>query len=485
LVLIEWLSLLPPQPARTRRRRSFDKGQLPMTNSRAGRPLSAHIEALLDRVACGLEEDLLPAEVFGDPELFGVEMDRIFTNTWVFVAHETEIPNAGDFVQRRIGVDPVIVTRDGDGGVHVLSNYCRHRGTQICQTDTGNSRFFKCPYHGWTYANNGELVGTPMMQRAYGTPLDKDQWGLLRAPRVESRQGFIFASLSADVEPLDSFLGGAGWMLDLITGLHPDGMRVIGPPDRYKVKANWKTAAENFTGDVYHVPNLHVSVQEIELASGLDYVCEFGRKYEFDNGHAFLGLAWTAMIDPSFDFWGYPTEIKQNFDLSALDETQLHVIAHDGPIVGTIFPNFSFIRFPTPDATGKMSVYTSFRQWQPIGPTEMEVWSWQLAWKFQSDESAMQDMIIGQSQFGSAGIVEEDDTVVWEGAARAAASPWARREQMRFHLQQGRNSPVDQSPDPTWKGPGTRRLTGYGETSQVSWYRHYLRVIQSHAGPVL
>ncbi|MCT7662240.1 Rieske 2Fe-2S domain-containing protein, partial [Mycobacterium deserti] len=136
------------------------------------------------------------------------------------------MPGAGDFVQRRIGVDPVIVTRDGDGGVHVLSNYCRHRGSQVCQTDAGNSRFFKCPYHGWTYANNGDLVGTPMMQRAYGTPVDKTEWGLLRAPRVDSRQGFIFASLSDDVPSLEEFLGGAGWMLDLIAGLHPDGMRV-------------------------------------------------------------------------------------------------------------------------------------------------------------------------------------------------------------------------------------------------------------------
>ncbi|MCT7657992.1 SRPBCC family protein, partial [Mycobacterium deserti] len=278
-------------------------------------------------------------------------------------------------------------------------------------------------------------------------------------------------------------LGGAGWMLDLIAGLHPDGMRVIGPPDRYRVKANWKTASENFTGDVYHVPNLHGSVQEIGLAAGLDYVCEFGRKYEFENGHGFLGLAWTSMIDPSFDFWGYPPEFKEKFDLSWLDETQLHVVANDGPIVGTIFPNLSFIRFPTPDPTGKMSVFTSFRQWQPIGPTEMEVWSWQFAWKFQSDESAMQDLVIGQSQFGSAGIVEEDDTVAWEGAARAGASPWARQAGMRFHLQQANNSSVDQSPDPTWEGPGLRRLTGYGEKVQLNYYRHYLRVMQANAGP--
>jgi phenylpropionate dioxygenase-like ring-hydroxylating dioxygenase large terminal subunit len=269
-------------------------------------------------------------------------------------------------------------------------------------------------------------------------------------------------------------------MLDLIAGLHPDGMRVVGPPDRYHVNADWKSASENFAGDVYHVPNLHGSVQEIELASGLDYVCEFGRRYEFENGHAFLGLAWTSMVDPSFDCWGYPSEFKERFDLSGFDETQLHVVTHDGPIVGTIFPNLSFIRFPTPDPTGKMSVFTSFRQWQPTGAGEMDVWSWQFAWNFQSEESALQDSVIGQSQFGSAGMVEVDDTVAWEGSARAGASPWARRAGMKFHLQQGHNSPVDQSPDPAWKGPGLRRLTGYGEQSQLKWYRHYLTTMQGH-----
>ncbi len=94
-----------------------------------------------------MQDDLVPAEIFNNEDIFRAEMERIFTTTWVFVAHESEIPNPGDFVQRKIGLDPVIVTRDGKGGINVMSNYCRHRGTQVCQTDAGNSRFFTCPYH--------------------------------------------------------------------------------------------------------------------------------------------------------------------------------------------------------------------------------------------------------------------------------------------------------------------------------------------------
>jgi nitrite reductase/ring-hydroxylating ferredoxin subunit len=437
-----------------------------------------HLADVLARMQTSLAEDLVPVEIFNDPDVFDVEMDRIFTNTWVFVAHETEIPNAGDFVQRRIGVDPVIVTRDGDGGINVLSNYCRHRGTQVCQTDAGNSRFFQCPYHGWTYANNGDLVGTPMMQRAYGQPLDKQQWGLLRAPRVESRQGFIFASLSEEVPSLEDYLGGAGWMLDLIAGLHPDGMRVVGPPDRYHVNADWKNAAENFAGDVYHLASLHQSVEEIHITAGLQGICEIGRAYEFENGHAFMGLDLAGLI-PGTVLWGYPPEIKDNFELSAMSEAQNYVLNSGEPTVGNIFPNLSFIRiFAFSEVGGHMEVMTSFRQWQPIAPGRIELWSWVLDWKFRSDEDAARLLQIAQFNFGSAGIFEEDDTVAWEGPPRVARSPWAKKAGLQMHYQQGNESTIDQSPDLAWRGPGILRRTGYGEHNQLAFYRQWLQTMR-------
>lgn len=451
----------------------------PKTTAVSPTTVEPKLEALLNRVETSLADELVPVDIFNEETVFRAEMEQIFTRTWVFVAHESEIPRAGDFVQRRIGVDPVIVTRTGEGRINVLSNYCRHRGSQVCQTDSGNSRFFKCPYHGWTYSNDGELVGTPMMHHAYGEKLDPKDWSLMRAPRVESRQGFIFASLSEEVPTLDEFLGGAGWMLDLIVGLHPDGMRVAGPPDRYKVKADWKTAAENFAGDVYHVPNLHWSTEEIKVSQGLQGTAEIGRAYEFENGHNFMGHAWTKAIHPGFVLWGYPPEITEQFDLSGLDEAGRFVVDHEPPTVGTIFPNLSFIRFLTPATPGgPVSVVTSFRQWQPIGPGEMELWSWQFVWNFESEESAQQAYVTGQFVFGSAGIFEQDDTVAWEGVPRAAASPWMRKEQMNFHFQMGRKSPVDQSPDPDWTGPGIHRNTGYGEHTQLNFYRHWLRVMK-------
>ncbi|MEV0630669.1 aromatic ring-hydroxylating dioxygenase subunit alpha [Nonomuraea wenchangensis] len=442
------------------------------------------VDALLDRVEQSMRNDLVPAEIFNNEELFRAEMERVFTRVWVFVAHESEIPGAGDFVQRRIGVDPVIVTRDGEGDIHVLSNYCRHRGSQVCQTDSGNSRFFTCPYHGWTYANDGRLIGTPMMQRAYGEPLDPNLWSLKKAPKVQSYNGFVFASLSDDVPPLEEWLsGGASWMLDLILNLAPGGMRVAGPPERYIVHGDWKTAAENFAGDVYHLPTLHFSIQEVELIQSIQFTCDISGTYEFANGHTFIGHHWTEAIGPFFTYGGYGAVpgYVENFDLSGYDETQKWVAEHMPPTVGTIFPNLSFIRIFSPLPDGPPGVFTSFRQWQPIAPGKIELWNWQFVWNFQDEESARRDYVGGQYCFGSAGLFEQDDTVAWEGVQRAAASPWMRKEGLEFNYQQGQKSPLDLRPDPDWKGPGVHRKTTYGEYPQFNFLRQWLATMRENA----
>src|SRR5207237_389899 len=114
-------------------------------------------------------DDLLQAErprtlagrVHTDPELFDLELKRIFDRARAYVAHTSEIPAQGDFVARYVGADPVIVTRDRSGAVNVLLNVCSHRGGKPCPVDRGNATRFTCPYHGWIYENTGRLVGVP------------------------------------------------------------------------------------------------------------------------------------------------------------------------------------------------------------------------------------------------------------------------------------------------------------------------------------
>ena len=441
--------------------------------------IASEVTPILDRVETELEKNRVPAEIWNNEAIFRAELDQVFGTCWVFVAHESEIPKAGDFVQRRIGLDPVIVTRDGTGGINVLSNYCRHRGSQVCQTDTGNSRFFKCPYHGWTYSNKGDLVGTPHMREAYGTRLDPKEWGLKRAPRVDVRSGFIFASLAQEGPSLDEYLGGGGWMLDILVNLAPGGVKVAGPPERYQINADWKAGAENFSGDAYHADSLHWSNEEVQMIQGLTANLEMMHAYELGDGHATLGFPWAKVGLP---LWGYSPETVAQFDLSVLDDAQRYVLETNPPTIGTVFPNFSYLRVASPTLPGgPPAVVTSFRVWQPIAPGKMELWNWQFVYECQSDQEKLDSYVTGQLTFGSAGNFEADDTVAWEGAARAAKSAWMQRENLSFNFEQAGRTTVDVTPDPDYHGPGIKRPTGFGEFNQLNFYRHWLAVMRGDA----
>jgi N,N-dimethyl phenylurea N-demethylase alpha subunit len=444
--------------------------------------VASEVSPILDRVEVELAKNRVPIEIWNNDAVFRAEMDQVFGTCWVFVAHESEIPKAGDFVQRRIGLDPVIVTRDGKGGINVLSNYCRHRGTQVCQTDAGNSRFFKCPYHGWTYSNNGDLVGTPHMHEAYGERMDPKEWSLKKAPRVDVRSGFIFASLAQEGPTLEEYLGGGGWMLDILVNLAPGGMRVAGPPERYQINADWKAGAENFSCDAYHVDTLHWSNEEVGMIQGTTANGEMMHAYDFDGGHGTLGFPWPMVGLP---LWGYPPEIVEKFDLSTFDDAQRYVLETNLPTVGNIFPNFSYLRAFAPVTPGGFTTtVTTFRVWQPIAPGKMELWNWQFVFDFQTDEEALDSYVTGQLLFGSAGTFEQDDTVAWEGAGRAAQSAWMQREQMSFSFDQAGRTTADTAFDANYHGPGTKRRTGFGEFNQLSFYKRWLAVMRGDTATV-
>lgn len=431
----------------------------------------AFLDNLCQRVEAGMDQGLLPVEVFRDDTVFRAEMERIFTRNWIFVAHTSEIPNKGDFVLRRLGLDKVIITRDNSGEINVLLNHCRHRGSEICHHDKGNASTFKCPYHGWVYRNNGDWAGAPHLEDAYGGPLDKKEWGLLRTPRVEVLHGFIFTSLSDKVPPLREYLGGAAWMFDAIFGLHPDGMRVLKEPERFIVKADWKSGAENFSGDAYHVSTAHLSASLSNFIPAVNEVSSVACAYDFGNGNSFIGHDLPKLIHPMFEMWGYPPEFREQFDLSGLDETQIEMITNKPPTIGTIFPNFSYLRFPQPAVPGEMPVpFTSIRVWQPVAPGVMELWNYELEYAFLPDEFIEKCYMAGQFGFGSGGIFEQDDTAVWEGIAKAASSPWNRAKGTQLHYQQKRE-PIDE----TWKGPGNFHPSVYGESSQEAFWRRWLK----------
>src|ERR1700760_957412 len=148
--------------------------------------------------------------VYTDPQVYDLEPRRIFREGWVFVAHESEVPEPGDYVTKRIAGEPYVVARGKDGEVRVMANRCTHRGNRLCNADKGNSSSFRCPYHGWTFSNDGHLVGVPM-PTGYDEEFNahKQNMGLAALPRQDSYRGFVFASFAAEGIALAEHLGGA------------------------------------------------------------------------------------------------------------------------------------------------------------------------------------------------------------------------------------------------------------------------------------
>ena len=165
-----------------------------------------------------VKPDRVNSRVYTDAQVFDEELERIFHRGWVFVGHRGEVPNTGDFRQKRIGLQPVIMVRDGAGNVNLLLNRCRHRGATVCDQERGNARSFRCAYHGWTYKLDGTLAGVPYPE-AYDASFRREEYGLARVPRVAEYRGFIFGSLSPAGITLEEHLGRAREQLDLFVGL--------------------------------------------------------------------------------------------------------------------------------------------------------------------------------------------------------------------------------------------------------------------------
>jgi phenylpropionate dioxygenase-like ring-hydroxylating dioxygenase large terminal subunit len=221
--------------------------------------------------------DAVHREIYKDPAVFTEEMDRIFGRTWVFVGHESEIPEPGDYRTISIGTQPVIFARDQSGQIRVLVNRCRHRGATVCQAAAGNATSFRCHYHGWTYRADGRLVGVPYPDR-YDSDI-RDASGLLCLPQVGSYRGLVFASFNEHVPPLLEHLGplAVGYLDRWLD--HCGGRPLIASKECHQlvVGSNWKLQVENGL-DGYHGGFTHRSFfdlmqqrtgKSVRYASGL------------------------------------------------------------------------------------------------------------------------------------------------------------------------------------------------------------------------
>lgn len=372
-------------------------------------------------------------EIYVSEEVYRRELETLFTRAWLFVGHESQIPNPGDFFTSRMGEESVILVRDKAGEIHVFLNSCRHRGMKVCRYESGNTSLFTCPYHSWTYTTDGRIRGIPLYKALYEGNLDRDQWSLIEVAKLYNYKGTIWATWDPEAPDFMTYLGDAKIHLDQALDCRdgrPGGSEVIGV-HKWVFPANWKFAAENFLGDTYHNPS-HRSVDMIGIGpSALEGVK--GRRdneleeaqhvwCSFPAGHGVHSAVQPEGFEFTNSFKNDP-EIADYFRHCHEErKRRLGENARFLPFVGTIFPNASY--------HGRQP--RSICAWHPHSANETEAWRF-----FLVDADAptkIKDFLRNyyMRYSGPAGMTEQDDMENWLYATNASMGTIARRHNFNY-----------------------------------------------------
>ncbi|SDH84415.1 aromatic ring-hydroxylating oxygenase subunit alpha [Alteribacillus bidgolensis] len=408
------------------------------------------------------DEGKIPTYIMGSPSIHQLEKEKIFTKTWLFLGHESELPNNGDFITRDLAGYSIILNKDKNGTIRAFYNMCTHRGMKLCRADKGNKTHFTCPYHGFTFDNTGELKGVPLQKDIYGDALDKSTMALHEAT-IDSYQGCIFGTWNPEPEPLSDYLGDFKWYWDLLFGRAE--MEAAGPPQRYVINADWKIGSDNFVGDSYHTMVTHGSIVKLGMVPSSKY-SKKGYQLHTPHGHG----CNIGMPNPDFAFEEHLVpEFKRN-----LSDEQFDVLSNIKNINGTLFPNLSFLISHT-EIKGKLISNTSVRLWNPIGHDKMEVITWFFVekeasadWKERSRESFI-------LTFSPSGIFEQDDTEVFTDITNVGRGLVPQQKALHYTLKMGMN----RTPTTNFPGPGTVYDDKFTEANQRNFYKYWLELMNS------
>lgn len=199
----------------------------------------------------------LPGKYYHSQEIYLEEVEKIFHQFWIYACRAEEIPNVGDFKLIEVAHESLIIVRLDSEIIKVHFNVCRHRGTQLCSESSGNfsSKSIQCPYHSWTYALDGKLIGAPHMKEGHG--FEKAKCALYPA-HLHIWEGFIFISLSENPVPFEE-------QMEALIGKFSDWKMSdlrIAHHIKYELNCNWKLILQNYQ-ECYHCLGVHPLLSEL------------------------------------------------------------------------------------------------------------------------------------------------------------------------------------------------------------------------------
>ena len=401
-----------------------------------------------------IEHGRISREVYTNEDIYRQELEQIFMRAWLFVGHESMVPNPGDFVASRMGEEEVLLVHGRTGTIHVFLNTCRHRGMKVCRYDQGNALVFSCPFHAWTYDTDGKLVGVGYAKQAYGPDFDKSEWPLHEVAQICNFYGSIWATWDPKAPSFEDYLGP---MKESVRACfqssdgEDNGIEVFMPIMRWRIPTNWKFPAFSFAGDSSHAAMTHLSVNAAAIGpqgargggdrsplrapfpkSSHEMVAtEYGH-----GGH--MTIYHETGVPPYRDTWdtvpGADDYFHETRDKKAAKyEGKLLPPGGQGGGHFNIFPNVTI---------------DSWRilHWHPIamGMTE----SWRL---FQVDKNAPQEVKDGKRHYamrycGPMGVTESDDMENWNYAYPASKGAMAKKLDYPFVQGLGHAVPDERVP---------------------------------------
>jgi p-cumate 2,3-dioxygenase alpha subunit len=367
-------------------------------------------------------------KVFIDEAVLQLERDIIFDHCWLYLGHTSEVATPNHFVTRKVVGRPLILTRDGDGQLRAFFNTCAHRGAVVCREPQGRRRTFQCGYHGWVYDDRGHLIDMPGRESMAPASFEGAELNLREVPRLAEYCGFVFVSFDAQIVDLETYLGGAREILDLISNQGGQGMEVIRGSHEYGLAANWKLVQEN-SADAYHTMTTHASYLDyVNARDGkrtVDPKVAAGWARDLGNGHAVIesegAMPWGRPYARWVPSWG--EDAREEVEAIAREIAgrlgdQRGRFLTDGDRNTLIFPNLVI------NDTLAVIVRTFF----PTRPDYVEVTGWALAPRGESVSSRERRMRNFVEFFGPAGFATPDDVemlaLCQQGYANTPSAEW-------------------------------------------------------------